>query len=87
MDVVIKFVILVCVAGANAQQQTEIVFTEDDDSCDSHKWGKQTVQPSPKKLTNQTHFKSSNLQNVEIFIFSVVLFCFFFDKILYSYFL
>lgn len=31
------------VAGTNAHQHTEIIFTEDDSSCDSQKWGKNFV--------------------------------------------
>lgn len=31
---------IIAVAGANSQQHTEIIFTEDDSSCDSQKWGK-----------------------------------------------
>ena len=60
------------VAGTNAHQHTEIIFTEDDSSCDSQKWG--------KKLTFVaiTAFHTTNFTTIHAFgeLF-VILFSFF----------
>lgn len=78
--VVIKLLLYVF-AGANSQQQTEIVFTEDDDSCDSHKWGKQTVQQSktPPNNIHSSHPTCRKSRSSFFLLFSSVFFCIFFS--------
>jgi hypothetical protein len=43
------------IIAGTAQQQTELVFTEDDSSCDSHKWGKNSIPQTKSTVIRNRH--------------------------------
>lgn len=58
--------------GGNSQQQTEIVFTEDDSSCDSQKWGKISIP----RAKNYRKLRIKNTHNWRAFDLTRKKFCF-----------